>query len=286
MQDISLILHDKISKLQEWFKPDEGSIIAFSGGIDSSLVLYFARMVQGRQNAIGVISNSESLKNKDFELAKSFCQKYDIQLEIITTKELEDERYSSNPSDRCFFCKQHLYADMGKVLEKYPGFKVLNGTNFDDLKDYRPGLKAASDHKIFSPLAECGITKDELRAIARYYDLINWDKPASPCLSSRIPYDSPITREKLQQVESAENILNMHGFEDVRVRHYGELARIEVKQHELDRLDKIRDKVIPKILALGFKKCEIDTEGLVSGKLNRVLSENKKQRANEKDPLL
>jgi uncharacterized protein len=233
-------------------------------------------MVQGKQNAIGVISNSESLKNKDFELAKTFCQEYDIQLEVVSTKELEDERYSSNPSDRCFFCKQHLYADLEKVLEKHPGFKVLNGTNFDDFKDYRPGLKAASDYKIYSPLAECEITKDELRAIARYYGLINWNKPASPCLSSRIPYGSHITREILQQVEMAEDILNSFGFEDVRVRHYGELARIEVKQHELNMLDQIKDKVIPKILALGFKKCEIDTEGLVSGKLNRVLFDNEK----------
>ncbi len=170
--------------------------MAFSGGIDSTLVLFLARKFQGKGNAVGVISNSESLKKKDFELAQTICNQFDINLEVIKTNELADERYNMNPVNRCFFCKEHLYSDLSAVKEKYPDFDVLNGTNFDDFGDYRPGLQAAANHEILSPMADCKITKTELRQMALYFDLPNWDKPASPCLSSRIPYNHVITHQK------------------------------------------------------------------------------------------
>ncbi|MCG6187930.1 ATP-dependent sacrificial sulfur transferase LarE [Maribellus maritimus] len=273
MSLLMIQIQQKLESLEQWYKSRKGSIVAFSGGIDSTLVLFLARKFQGRENAIGVISNSESLKKKDFELAQEICNEFDIQLEVIKTNELADERYSVNPVNRCFFCKEHLYSDLSAVKNKYPDFDVLNGTNFDDFGDYRPGLQAASNHEILSPMADCKIAKKELRQLARYFELPNWDKPASPCLSSRIPYNHVITRQKLQQVEDAENLLNELGFSDVRVRHYDSYGKIEVPHDEVERLVLMQDEITAKITSLGFEKCVIDTEGLVSGKLNRAIKD-------------
>jgi len=264
----------KLLKLEEWFKDQPGSIVAFSGGIDSSLLLFLARRWQGRQAAIGVISDSESLKRKDFQLAKSFSSQFDIILEVIETRELEDERYNQNPVDRCYFCKDHLYTDLQTISNKYPGFPVLNGTNADDYGDYRPGMKAAAEYEIRAPLADCEITKEEIREIARNFELPNWNKPASPCLSSRIPYAHSITRKKLVEIEQAENLLNNFGFEDVRVRHYGDHGKVEVRREEVPRLLEMKSEVVEKIREIGFPEVVIDEEGLVSGKLNRVLKPN------------
>jgi uncharacterized protein len=261
----------KLLKLENWFKEQPGSIVAFSGGIDSSLLLFLAWKWQGRDAAIGVISDSESLKRKDLRLAQEFCRQFDIILEVIETRELDDERYHLNPVDRCYFCKEHLYTDLQAVSDLYPDFPVLNGTNADDYGDYRPGLKAATKYEVRSPLADCEVTKEEIREIARYFDLPNWNKPASPCLSSRIPYTHAITRKKLEEIEHAENLLNSFGFEDVRVRHYGDHGKIEVPREDLPRLMNVRNAVVDKIREIGFSKVVIDEEGLVSGKLNRSI---------------
>lgn len=274
MTQLSIEIKQKLKVLEEWYAQHPGSIVAFSGGIDSTLVLYLARKFQGRENAIGVISNSESLKAKDLKIAQDFCQQFDIHLEVIKTNELEDERYNSNPIDRCFFCKDHLFTDLTKICEKYPGFKVLSGTNVDDLGDYRPGINAAKKNEVLAPLAACKISKEEIRQLAKSFDLPNWNKPASPCLSSRIPYNHTVTRKKLRQIEAAEDILNDYGFEDVRVRHYDTYGKIEVHQEDLSKLQLVKEEVVSKITALGFERCEIDEEGLVSGKMNRVHQNN------------
>ena len=261
----------KLDNLELWFGKLTGSITAFSGGIDSSLVLYLARKWQGKEGAIGVISKSESLKTRDFELAHSFSEQFDIRMEVIATRELEDERYYENPIDRCFFCKDHLYNDLQLIRDKYPGFEVLNGTNADDYSDYRPGLKAADKYEVHSPLAENNISKDEIREIARHFGLPNWDKPASPCLSSRIPYNHRITQKKLVEIERAEDLLNSFGFEDVRVRHYGDHGKVEVAREEIPRLMEMKESVVEKIMEIGFQEVIIDQEGLVSGKMNRAI---------------
>lgn len=261
----------KLARLEAWFMEQPGSIVAFSGGIDSSLLLFLARLWQGREAAVGVISDSESLKRKDLELARKFSRQFDIVLEEIKTQELADERYNENPVDRCYFCKDHLYTDLQMISEKYPGFPVLNGTNADDHGDYRPGMKAAIKYKVLSPLADCGITKEEIREMARHFELPNWNKPASPCLSSRIPYNHSITKKKLVEIEQAEDLLNSFGFEDVRVRHYGDHGRIEVRREELSRLKEMEPALVEEIRKIGFPEVVIDEEGLVSGKLNRSI---------------
>ena len=261
-----------MTAIENWFKPISGTITAFSGGIDSALVLYLSRKYLGRTKAIGVISKSESLKNKDYQLALDFAQKNDIQLETIYTNELADENYNTNPINRCYFCKTHLYKALDKIKEKYPGYAVLNGTNKDDFADYRPGLKAADENEVKSPLADLKLDKDDVRRLAKQYGIPFWDKPASPCLSSRIPYGNKVTALKLSQIEEAEGILNGFGFRNVRVRHYNTSCKIEVPLNELDQLRQLSPKIIPLVKEIGFEECTIDVEGLVSGKLNKVLN--------------
>lgn len=272
MNELNSVVTEKLNLLEIWFRERKGSIVAFSGGIDSTLVLYLARKFQGRENAIGVISNSESLKNKDFILAQTFCEEFDIHLSIIKTNELSDLRYSQNPINRCFYCKDHLFHDLQELKKEYSGFDVLSGTNYDDLGDYRPGIDAAKKNEVLSPLVDCKITKEEIRTIAKYFELPNWNKPSSPCLSSRIPYNQAVTSTKLKQIEAAEDLLNSYGFEDVRVRHYEIYGKIEVKKVDLERLQSIKDLVISEMKGIGFQNIEIDIEGLVSGKMNRALS--------------
>lgn len=259
-----------IKDLEKWFAQHNGTITAFSGGIDSALVLYLSHQFLG-DKAMGCISISPSLKRRDYAEAIDFCEQYGIPLEVIETKEIEDENYLSNPANRCYFCKSHLYTDLATLGERYPGYTLLNGTNKDDYKDYRPGIKAAKEHQIQSPLADCGLRKAEVRALGKYLGLPNWNKPASPCLSSRVPYGTFITPYKLKQIEQAEATLNTFGFDEVRVRHYEKEAKIEVPAEEIGRLRECMPYIEEAFRSFGFETCRVDEEGLVSGKLNRAL---------------
>jgi uncharacterized protein len=265
-------LNYNLSNLEKWFKEKASkAIIAFSGGVDSCLVSFLANKFLGKENVLAIISASPSLKQKDLNIAVDFCNQFEINLEIIVTKELDDSRYSSNPVNRCYFCKTHLYDELKDISQKYPDSIILNGQNFDDLSDYRPGIKAAVEFKVYHPLADCNLSKNEIRELARYFNLPTAEKPASPCLSSRIPYGQEVTVEKLKQIEAAENLLNEYGFYDVRVRHFNDIAKIEVPINQLINLIKLRDEISTRIQKLGFNNLEIDQEGLVSGKLNRSI---------------
>ncbi len=263
----------QLEKLKKWFENHTATLTAFSGGVDSSLVLYVSHLVLGPK-ARGLISNSESLKSKDFQEAVAFAKAYGIALEVIKTDELQDSNYNSNPNNRCFFCKNHLYQAMVDIVQvKYPKHCIINGTNLDDLGDYRPGIEASKLHQVRSPLAELGINKASVIAMADQLGLPNAYKPPSPCLSSRIPYGTAVNAERLAQIEKAEYLLNQYGFQQVRVRYRGSLASIEVPHPQIEQL---RAQFIPisfGIQALGFETVEIDGEGFVSGKLNRAIHE-------------
>ncbi len=264
---------NKLNNIEQWFSVhSERIIVAFSGGVDSCLVLFLARKFLGKDNVTAIISASPSLKKRDLNVAVDFCKTNDINLEIIETKEIDDPNYFTNPVNRCYFCKTNLYSNLKEIAKKYPGTTILNGQNKDDFGDYRPGIKAANEFNVLTPLADCEFSKNDIRELAKFFNLSTWDKPASPCLSSRIPYGQEVTIKKLRQIENAEDFLNNLGFNEVRVRHFDNVAKIEVPQKKLNDLIKIEKEIKTKILELGFLNCEIDYEGLISGKLNRVLA--------------
>lgn len=264
-------IEQTLAQLRNWFEQIPGCVIAFSGGVDSALTLKLARECLGKDRAIACISDSPSLKRSDLQEAKDFCLEHDIRLEIINTNEIDDVAYYSNPFNRCYACKSHLYQDLSAILGRFDGYIALNGTNSDDLGDYRPGLEAASQHSVRSPLAECKLDKKAVRELAKYLRLSNWDKPASPCLSSRIPYGQTVTREKLAQIEQAEALLARHGFSQARVRHFENEARIEVPADQLATLYQKLAQISESFANFGFSSTTADPEGLVSGKLNRAL---------------
>lgn len=257
-------------QLRSWFRAHPNVLVAFSGGVDSCLVAFLARQALGKAHAIAVISNSASLKASDLEDAQRFCNAYDIELREIDAGEIDDPNYRNNPLDRCFHCKTHLYSSLQALqAAEYPGFEILNGSNLDDQGDYRPGMKAASGQSVRSPLLECAVGKEGVRALARSLSLFTWDKPASPCLSSRFPYGEPITVEKLKMVELGEAYLKSLGFSDCRVRIRSKEATLEVPQPEVDRLTELFADAQVQFRRFGFEQVKIDPEGLVSGKLNR-----------------
>ena len=259
-----------LEKLRDWFRECPGALVAFSGGVDSSLLAFLSQHFLGRAQTLAVISASPSLKLSDLDEAKDFARINDLSIRVITTKEMENPSYFSNPSNRCYFCKHTLYDELADLRKDYTGWWVLNGTNRDDLGDYRPGLKAADEFEVRSPLSDCGIDKEGVRALAAHFKLQCWDKPASPCLSSRVPYGEEITVKKLRQIEDAEALVKDAGFPINRVRHYGDTARVEVAEDFQTKLAENREAIAAGIRKLGFAQVDFDEEGFVSGKLNRV----------------
>lgn len=262
---------DSLSQLKGWFKSCPGAFVAFSGGVDSSLVAFLARYFLGPEKSCAVISASASLKLSDLEEAKTFARNHDLPLRIITTDEISNPDYFNNPSNRCYYCKHTLYEELSALRAEKPDWWVLNGTNVDDLGDYRPGLAAADEFSVRSPLADCNLSKEDVRELADHFSLECWNKPASPCLSSRVPYGEEITVKKLRQIEDAEAVLKEAGFPISRVRHYGMKAKVEVAKDCFSRLEAARKEIGQRIRALGFEEIEFDQEGFVSGKLNRSI---------------
>jgi pyridinium-3,5-biscarboxylic acid mononucleotide sulfurtransferase len=261
------------NKLFGWFVGRTGVLTALSGGVDSCLVAWAARQVLPKLQAIAVIGDSPSLKRRDLDIAIKFCDEHDIYYEVIRPGEIDDPNYKANPVDRCFWCKSNLYTTMVSFRDaNYPEFIMVNGNNKSDWSDYRPGLKAADKYQSYSPLAEVGMTKEDIRDMAREAGLKVWDKPASPCLSSRFPYGESITVDKLALVEKAEESLFSYGFTDARVRYFGTEAKIEVPAFQIGMLNDKIEVIAEEFKKLGFTNTLVDEEGLVSGKLNRVLN--------------
>lgn len=260
-------------RLDRWFAACPNAAVAFSGGVDSALVAYWARRCLGRKRVTAWTADSPSLKRKDLEEARTFCRQYDIPLRELATDEVDDPDYASNPVNRCYFCKSTLYDTLVRSLQSEAGdYWICSGANLDDQSDYRPGLQAAAEASVRHPLLECAIGKTIIRELARECGLKVWDKPASPCLSSRIPYGQPVTRDKLAQIESAESWLHQHGFPVARVRHFGAKAVIEVPVTVQAQLREILSEVRESFLRIGFVSVEVDSEGFVSGKLNRAIA--------------
>ncbi len=252
-------------------------IVAYSGGVDSALVSHYAHNTLGPSNALIVTAVSDSLADYELEDARQLAYEQSWNFRTITTAEMQDERYLRNDGARCFFCKTELYNHL-KRLAMAEGFQVIaNGANRDDLGDYRPGMKAASNFSIRSPLLEADIGKEDIRALALQASLPNWDKPAQPCLSSRIPYGTHVTTDALRMISQAEKHLRDLGFTECRVRHYGETARVEIP---LDMVpvyasSSMRSRADAGIIAAGYQHVELDPKGLRSGNLNKALKSNR-----------
>ena len=251
-------------------------IVAFSGGIDSSLVAYVAGEVLGK-NALAVTSASASLKRADLALAEKLANDWGIQHKVIVTDELAKPEYRANPVDRCFHCKTSLYTYLDDMAQTEAVEVVLNGTNLDDLGDHRPGLIAADNFEVRSPLVEAGFHKVDIRALANSLGLENADKPQAACLSSRFPYGTHITQELLAQVEAAEEVMSDLGFSQYRVRHHGEVARLEVPEQELTRAVSLHNELQERIKAAGYAFVALDLGGFRSGSLNETLDPNQVQ---------
>jgi uncharacterized protein len=271
MAELPETLNEQLRLLRDWFTRCEGALVAFSGGVDSSLVAFLALHFLGKKRCLAVISASPSLKMSELDGARQFARKHGIPIEVIVTREMENPNYTSNPVNRCYYCKHTLYTELDSFRERFPGWQVLNGQNTDDLGDYRPGLQAAKEFEVRAPLGECGINKESVRELAAHFGLECWDKPASPCLSSRVPYGEEVTFEKLRQIEKGEACLLEAGFPVCRVRHFGATARIEVPPEQVATLKAREATILETFTQIGFEQIEIDPEGFVSGKLNRVL---------------
>lgn len=246
--------------------------VAYSGGVDSTFLLRVAHAVL-KDRAIGVLAFSESLDRNEFEAAKSLAQELAIPLQIIETREYDNPEYRRNDGNRCYHCKFELFDQVKEFARQHSIRFAVDGSNSDDTQDYRPGLRARDEHQVRSPLLEAGLDKAAVRRYSKALGLPTWDKPAAPCLSSRIPYGSEVTFQKLRQVERVEADLRALGFRVVRVRHHDSLARIEVPLEDLPRLmsPEIRSQVTASTQAAGFSFVAVDLEGFRSGSLNRAL---------------
>ena len=265
-------MEEKLERLRGTLGDLGEAIVAFSGGVDSSFLLRVASDVLGRR-AIALTTVSPTNPDDDTADAIALAREWNVEHVVVHANELDIPGYQANPIDRCYFCKTNLYEIAEAEAERRGIRWIADGVNFDDLGDYRPGLRAASEHRIRHPLAEAELSKSEIREASRVLGLRSWDRPSSPCLSSRFPYGTPITPEGLERVARAEKVLRDRGFRECRVRYHERLARIEVPLADLPRLlvAEVRESVTRELREIGFRFVTIDLEGFRSGSLNRDL---------------
>jgi uncharacterized protein len=257
--------------LAAWLKTHAPVAVGYSGGVDSAFLAVTARRALGPTGVLAVIGRSPSYPESQWASARAVARDFDVPVLELDTAELDDPRYAANPSNRCYFCKSELWSKLVPVARSRGFATVVDGTNADDLADWRPGAQAAREHDVLSPLADLGFSKQHIRDASRRLGLPTWQQPSSPCLSSRLPYGTGVTRERLQQVERAEAALRRLGITgDLRVRYHDELARVELGADELTRwLEPSRfAELRAALLAAGFERAALDLRGFRTGSLN------------------
>jgi uncharacterized protein len=266
-------MQDKLSALRTRIKEMGSMAIGFSGGLDSTFLLKVAHDIL-KDRVLAVIARSTTFPEREFRQAESFVRAMGIKYAIIDSEELELEGFAANPVDRCYFCKKELFARIIETARENGLSYIADGANLDDLSDYRPGMLATKELQVVSPLKDCGLTKDEIRSLAREMGLSVWNKPSFACLASRFPYGQEITAEKLGMVDQAEQYLLDLGFRQVRVRHHGDLARIEVAVEERKKFfgEKIMDEVYAELKRIGFTYIALDLKGYRTGSMNETIN--------------
>ena len=269
-EHMSVIIKEE--RLRELFRTLESVIVAYSGGVDSSYLAYVANAELGAR-AVCITGQSASLPSYQNDEIDRVVKNFGFNHETVDTDELALPGYRANNGDRCYFCKDELYSKLESIAHSRGIHYIVDGSTVDDLDDYRPGRQAAKQHAVRSPLIEVGLNKDEVRELSRLAKLPTWDKPASPCLSSRIAYGTTVTIERLEKVDRGEEILREFGFREFRVRHHDTLVRLEISPAEMDRA--LRKEVVDQLAArfreLGFKYVTLDLHGFRSGSMNEAL---------------
>lgn len=270
---------DKYNSLQQILKKLRKVVVAYSGGVDSTFLLKAAVDTLGTENVLACIGVSASLAKSQYNRAIECAADIGTEIEEVEVHEVLDTKYSANNPDRCFHCKSHLYTALQDLARKKGFDNVICGCNFNDMDDFRPGNKAASIYGVLSPLAEAGMTKDDIRNMSRELNLPTADIPASPCLASRLTYGLEVTEQRLKQVEEAEDFLRTLGFVEFRVRHHDAIARIEIPPEDMDKIttEPKRQRIVEKLKSIGFKYITVDLQGFRSGSLNELLTKEQKQ---------
>lgn len=268
-------IKEKLNVLKTILKRTDGAVIAFSGGVDSTFLLKLAWEVLG-DKAIAVTAHSETYPRRELEEARQFTEAQGIKHIVIETLELEIEGFADNPPDRCYYCKHELFSKLTKIAGENGLKYVLDGSNYDDRNDHRPGMRAARQLGVLSPLKESGLTKGEIRELSREYGLSTWDKPSFACLSSRFPYGTRITPEKVAVIGEAEDFIRDLGFRELRVRHHDSIARIEVAKADLMNIVAHADQITEKLKSLGFLYVTLELSGYKTGSMNYTLTDEEK----------